>query len=38
VGRCGLDSSGAGQRVEGSCECGNEPTDSKKGREFLHYE
>jgi len=33
---CGLDSSGSGQGpVAGSCEHGNEPSDSIKGWEFL---
>jgi hypothetical protein len=38
VGRCGRDSSGSGQGpMEGSCEHGNEISDSIKGREFLDY-
>jgi hypothetical protein len=36
VGRCGLDSFGSGWGLEvGSCEHGNEPSSSIKGREFL---
>jgi hypothetical protein len=35
VGRCGLDASGSVQvSVAGSCEHGNEPSDSVKGGEF----
>jgi hypothetical protein len=36
VGRCGLDSSGAGQEpVAGSCEHSCEPSGSINGEEFL---
>jgi hypothetical protein len=36
VGRCGLDASSSGEGpVVDSCEYGNEPSDSIKGREFL---
>jgi hypothetical protein len=36
VGECGLDASGSRQRpVAGSCEQGNEPSDSIKSGEFL---
>jgi hypothetical protein len=36
--RCGLDSSGSSLGpVAGSCERGNEPSDSKKDRVFLDY-
>jgi hypothetical protein len=36
VGRCGLDVSISGLGpVAGSCDCGNEPSESIKGREFL---
>jgi hypothetical protein len=35
VGRCGLDSFGSGEElVVGSCEHGNQPLGSIKGREF----
>jgi hypothetical protein len=38
VGRCGLDSSDSGYGpAAGSCEHGNEPSGSIKGREFLDY-
>jgi hypothetical protein len=38
MGRCGLDLSGSGSEpVAGSCEYGNEPSDSIKWREFLDY-
>jgi hypothetical protein len=37
VGVCGLDSSGLGQVLVADCsECGNEPSGSVKGREFLY--
>jgi hypothetical protein len=37
VGSCGLDSSGSGQGpMVASCEYGNEPSGSIKGREFLN--
>jgi hypothetical protein len=36
VGRCGLDASGSAWKpVGGSCEHGNEPLNSIKGKEFL---
>jgi len=36
VGYCGLDSSGSGQGpAAGSCQHGNEPSGSIKGKEFL---
>jgi hypothetical protein len=38
VGICGLDASGSGSDpVMCSCEHGNEPSDSIKGRVFLDY-
>jgi hypothetical protein len=38
VERSGLDSCGSGYRpVAGSCEHGNEPSGSIKGREFLSF-
>jgi hypothetical protein len=36
MGRCGLDSSGSGEgQVMASCKCGNGPSGSIKGGEFL---
>jgi hypothetical protein len=36
MGRHGVDLSGSGEeQVEGSCDCGNEPSGSLKGGEFL---